>query len=292
MRGKIIVTEGAVVITGASTGIGKAIALALDNLGFDVFAGVRKEEDGQKLTAEASDRLTRIMLDVTNQEAIEEAVQVVETAVSGKGIVGLINNAGVGSGGPMEFVSVDDMRWVFDVNVFGVVAVTQAFMPQLRKTAGRIINISSIAGHSAIPFMGPYAASKHALEAFSDAMRVEISPWGMHLSLIKPGAVATPIWEKTLETASQLLAELPPEAIAYYGDALTFMREFIINAESDSIPADAVADLAIHALTAAKPKTRYLIGKDAKLQSRVEKLPDRLRDRIIRSQLPTYGKKS
>jgi len=183
------------------------------------------------------------------------------------------------------------MRWVFDVNVFGVVAVTQAFMPLLRKATGRIVNVSSIAGHSAAPFIGPYAASKHALEAFSDAMRVEIAPWGMHLALIKPGAVATPIWDKTLAATDKLLAELPPEAISHYGKAFTFMREFVANGEKEGVPAAAVALPTIHALTAVNPKTRYLIGKDAKIQSTLEKLPDRLRDRVIASQLPNYGPK-
>jgi len=284
---KPLITEGAVVITGASTGIGKAIALGLDKLGFDVFAGVRKQEDGDRLKAEASDKLTPIILDVTKQGMIDEAVKVVETAVSDKGIIGLVNNAGVATGGPMEFVPLDEMRWVFEVNLFGVVAVTQAFMPLLRKAKGRIVNISSIAGHSASPFMGPYAASKHALEAISDAMRVEIAPWGMHVALIKPGAVATPIWDKTLATTDRLMEILPPEATAYYGTALTFVLEFV--AIGEGIPADDVALLTIHALTAAAPKTRYLIGKDAKMQSAVERLPDRLRDRVILNQLPKFG---
>lgn len=183
----------AVVITGASTGIGKGCALALDKLGARVFAGVRKEADGAALQAEASERLTPVMLDVTDGDQIQAAVRLVQEGMGDAGVAGLINNAGIGVGGPLEFIDLDDLRWQMEVNVIGPMAMIRAFMPLIRQGKGRIVNISSIAGRSATPFMGPYSASKHALEALSDPLRVELRLWNIHVSLIEPGAVQTPI---------------------------------------------------------------------------------------------------
>lgn len=285
-------SKGAVVITGASTGIGKAAALMLDRRGFHIFAGVRKVQDGEALQAEASDKLVPILLDVTNSEQISAAAQKVEAALAATpsigGLIGLVNNAGIAVAGPSEFVPLSDFRFQFDVNVFGVIEVTQAFLGMLRPTQGRVVNVSSIAGRFASPFLGPYTASKHALEALSDSLRLEIRPWGMHVSLVEPGAVKTPIWEKSLKAALSLEARMPEAVNTLYGPALKAIKKAVEN--PSGISAETVAQSISHALTSSKPKTRYLLGRDAKMMARIGKLPTALRDRLVASQLPKYGK--
>lgn len=285
------ISAGAVVITGASTGIGKAAALMLDKRGFHVFAGVRKQADGDKLRAEASERLVPVMLDVTVQDTVTAVSQQVQSEIKTRnipnGLIGLVNNAGIVVAGPSEFLPMEDIRWQFEVNVFGAMAVTQTFLAQLREAKGRIINTSSIAGRFSNPFMGPYSASKFALEAFSDALRVELRPWDIHVSLIEPGEVATPIWEKTLDTSEKIMAKLPPETATLYGPAMRMLQKIAANA--GGISADVVAEAIVHALTAVSPKARYLIGKDAKQMAVIGKLPTPLRDRLVANFLPDYG---
>src|SRR5574341_29762 len=178
-----------IVITGASTGIGEACALYLDELGYRVFAGVRRPSDGETLKAKASARLTPVVMDVTDVASIDRAVETVKQAVGSVGLAGLVNNAGIGVGGPLEVVPLADLRKQFEVNVIGQVAVTQAFLPLLRQGRGRIVNMGSIAGRVVMPFMGPYSASKFALEALTDAMRLEFQPWGIQVSIVEPGAI-------------------------------------------------------------------------------------------------------
>jgi NAD(P)-dependent dehydrogenase (short-subunit alcohol dehydrogenase family) len=193
-----------VVITGASTGIGAACAWHLDRLGFTVLAGVRRMEDGEALKAQASTRLQPIILDVTDTKSIEEARQVVAELVGARGVAGLVNNAGIAVAGPLETVPIADLRRQFEVNVIGQVAVTQAFLPLLRRGRGRIVNMGSIAGRAAMPVMGPYSASKFALEALTDALRLEVQQWGIQVSIVEPGAIATPIWTKSGTKAEEL----------------------------------------------------------------------------------------
>ena len=183
-------SAASVVITGASTGIGAACALALDKLDFRVFAGVRKRADGEALQAQASAKLTPVELDITNSNEIAAALKTIAGEVGDAGLTGLVNNAGIGVVGPLEIVSLDELRRQFEVNVIGLIAVTQALLPLLRKARGRVVNMSSIAGRAAMPYMGPYAASKHALEALSDALRIELQHTGVRVSVIEPGASA------------------------------------------------------------------------------------------------------
>lgn len=277
---------GAVVITGASTGIGKACALRLDGMGFDVFAGVRREEDGEALRAEASTRLRSVHIDVTDQRSIDDAAEVVAASTGAAGLAGLVNNAGIGIGGPYEFLPIDRLREQLEVNFFGHVAVTQAFIPQLRTARGRIVNMSSIAGRMATPYIGPYSASKFALEAFTDSLRVELSPWDIKVSAIEPGAIVTPIWDKARETLDHLHDDFPEEAFVLYGDAIEKMRGFVDRAEREGIDTDRVARAVAHALTAKRPKARYLVGGDAKQQAFVARwLPTRLRDWLVKREL-------
>ncbi len=274
-------TDPSVVITGASTGIGEACALRLDKMGFQVFAGVRKEHDGNSLKQQSSGRLTPVMIDVTDAGSIDSAAAIVSAAVGDAGLAGLVNNAGVGIGGPLEFLPIAQIRKVLEVNVIGQIAVTQAFLPLLRKRRGRIVNMGSIAGRSSSPIIGPYSASKFAMEAITDALRVELRPWGISVSIIEPGNVATPIWDKSLAATDEILRKLPQHARDLYGPAITAVREIAVNAPKIGISPDIVARAVAHALTAEKPKTRYLVGRDAKFRVLLEFLPDRFRDWLI-----------
>jgi NAD(P)-dependent dehydrogenase (short-subunit alcohol dehydrogenase family) len=276
-----------VVITGASTGIGEACALRLAGLGFRVFAGVRREADGLALQQKSPDRLTPLLLDVTDPAHIAAAVERVGAAMGASGLAGLVNNAGVAVGGPLEFVPLDELHWQFEVNVIGPVAVSQAFLPLLRQGRGCIVNMSSIGGRSATPFFGPYCASKFALEALTDALRLELQPWGLEVVLIEPGEIATPIWQKSLAVAERLIAKMPPQANELYGPVIDFMLKMI--SQTEGLSPDEVAQAVAHALTAPRPKTRYLVGRDAKIRVWLERLPTRWRDRLIFSRLPEYG---
>jgi NAD(P)-dependent dehydrogenase (short-subunit alcohol dehydrogenase family) len=271
-----------IVITGASTGIGEACALYLDELGYRVFAGVRRPSDGEALRAKASARLTPVLLDVTDVASIDRAVETVKQAVGSVGLAGLVNNAGIGVGGPLEVVPLADLRKQFEVNVIGQVAVTQALLPLLRQGRGRIVNMGSIAGRAALPFMGPYAASKFALEALTDAMRLELQPWGIQVSIVEPGAIESRIWDKGRHAADQMEAAASPEAKAYYGEAVARMHEAVAHAAQRAIPALVVAKAVAHALSAAKPKTRYLVGLDARFRAVLTAwLPDRVQDWLL-----------
>ncbi len=279
-----------VVITGASSGIGEACALYLDQLGYRVFAGVRRPEDGEAVKARASMRLTPVLLDVTDAASIHQAAETVRAAIGTAGLAGLVNNAGIGVGGPLEVVSLEDLRKQFEVNVIGQVAVTQAFLPLLRQGRGRIVNIGSIAGLAATPFIGPYSASKFALEALTDVMRLELRAWGIHVSIVEPGAVASRIWDKGRQRAIQLEAAASPEAKALYGEAVAGVREAIARAERRAIPSRAVAKAVAHALRAARPKTRYLVGLDARLRALLAAwLPDRVQDWLLAKVLKLPG---
>lgn len=273
---------GAVVITGASSGIGAACARHLDQLGFTVWAGVRRQADGDALVRAASPRLRVVMLDVTDPMSIAEAGRVIAEGTSGSGLAALVNNAGISVAGPLELLPLADVRTQFEVNVIGALAVTQALLPSLRLARGRIINISSIAGLAATPFLGAYCGSKFALEAMSDALRLELAPWGIAVSLVEPGAIQSQIWQRATMSATRTLGEVPPESLALYAQPLGRMQKVIAGAAARAIPADAVARTVARALTASRPRTRYLVGKDARFRALLKRiLPDRAQDRIL-----------
>jgi NAD(P)-dependent dehydrogenase (short-subunit alcohol dehydrogenase family) len=271
-----------VVVTGASSGIGEASALHLEGLGFHVFAGVRKEADAERLRRESAGNVTPLSIDVTDQQSISAAAAQVEQAVGERGLAGLVNNAGVAISGPLEFIPIEELRRQLEINLVGQVAVTQAFLALLRKGRGRVVNVSSIGGRIALPFAGPYAASKFGIEAVSDSLRRELRPWGIEVSVIEPGSVATRIWEKGTSTARELSAKLPPEGHELYGGAIALMQKAAAETAARGIPPEEVAKDVAHALTASKPKTRYLVGRDAKMRARVARFaPDRVFDRMI-----------
>jgi NAD(P)-dependent dehydrogenase (short-subunit alcohol dehydrogenase family) len=274
--------SAAVVITGASTGIGAACALALDKLGYRVFAGVRDKADGETLTASAGPRLMPIGLDVTDSASIAAAVHTVRAMVGEQGLAGLVNNAGIAVAGPVELLPITEWRRQFEVNVFGLVAVTQAFLPLLRQGQGRIINMGSISGRVAMPFMAPYSASKHALSGLTDALRLEVQSWGIRVALIEPGAIATPIWGKTRREVDAWDAGWTQETKALYAAAFNNGKEFASDAGAQAPPPGIVVDAVIHALRSRFPRTRYLVGRDAGVRAILAAvLPDRAHDWLI-----------
>lgn len=271
--------RGPVVVTGASTGIGEACAQRLSSLGFDVFAGVRSDADVERLRAAGSVR--PLKLDITDSASIAAAAETV-TAASGGRLAGLVNNAGIAVTAPLEFLPVEELRRQLEVNVIGHVAVTQAFLEALRAARGRIVNISSIGGRIALPLLGAYAGSKFALEGISDALRRELRPWGIAVAVVQPGAIATPIWDKGSVAAEGLLAEAPAEASERYGPLIETMRSGALEAARDGLPPAAVADIVAHALTSARPRTRYLVGREAKVRATLARvLGDRVFDALI-----------
>ncbi len=267
-------------ITGASTGIGLACARRLAGEGFRVFAGVRKETDAERLRSDAAP-LHPVLLDVTDSAAIAQAARAVGEA-AGPGLAGLVNNAGVAVTGPLEYLPVDELRNQLEINLVGQVAVTQAFLPALRASRGRIVNISSIGGRVALPLAGPYAASKFALEAVSDSLRRELAPAGVRVAVVEPGGVRTPIWEKGTDAADALLARMPAEAEERYGELARRLRSEAERLSREGLAPEAIAEVVLHALTARRPRTRYLVGSDAKLRGHAARvLPDRVMDRLI-----------
>jgi NAD(P)-dependent dehydrogenase (short-subunit alcohol dehydrogenase family) len=279
----------AVVITGASTGIGAACAERLDALGMRVFAGVRRTEDGEALQAKTSGRLTPLVLDVTDDAAIAAAAEQVRAATGAGGLWGLVNNAGVAVPGPMEFLPPAELRRQLEINVVGQVAVTQAFLPLIRLARGRIVNISSISGRLATPFVGAYSASKFALEALSDVLRIELGPWGIAVVIVEPGGIATPIWERSLATADRLMEQMPPQFREYYGPVEPVIRKSAQRTGTRGTPPAEVAEVVAQALTTGRPRTRYTVGGRANLITRlVARLPDRQRDALVARQLPRY----
>src|SRR5690349_17497656 len=243
-------TSHCVVITGASTGIGAACALACAKQGMTVFAGVRTLQAGDALKANAGAGVIPIQLDVTDGASIATVAEAVGHHVGESGLYGLVNNAGIAIGSPLELIPLDQLRRQLEVNVIGQIAVTQALLPLLRQARGRIVNMGSIAGRSTIPMMGPYSASKHALEALTDALRLELYPWGIEVSIIEPGAIATPIWDKSLKTSLEVEDEIPVEGKRLYDAAAQRIREAVGRAAERAIPTEAVVRAVLHALTA------------------------------------------
>ncbi|MBN1529449.1 MAG: SDR family oxidoreductase [Thermoleophilaceae bacterium] len=273
-------SSGTVLVTGASTGIGEATARHLKGLGFDVLAGVRKDEDAERLAAAG---LGTLKLDVTDSGSIEA----LRSRFADAPLAGLVNNAGVAVAGPLEFIPIEDLRRQLEVNLIGQMAVTQAVLPALRRARGRIVNISSIGGRLALPMVGPYAASKFGLEGLSDTLRRELARFGVDVILIEPGGVKTPIWAKSTDAADQMAEGMPPEAEQLYGPLMDRIRvESKKISERTGIDPSEVAETIGTALTTEKPKTRYLVGKDAKGRWAVAKrVPDRVMDRLIARQM-------
>jgi short-subunit dehydrogenase len=272
----------AVVVTGASTGIGEACALELDRRGYRVFAGVRSEAAAESLRAKASARLLPVMIEVTDSVSIAAAAEMIRTAVGDVGLAGLVNNAGIVVSGPLEYLPIDDLRRQLEVNVIGQVAVAQAMLPLLRIGRGRIVNIGSISGFVTGPYMGPYSMSKFAWEAATNALRLELRGSGVKASIIEPASVKTPIWDKAIAAAEEKAARATPEAERLYRADMEQMHRASLKMRDTGMPVECVVRAVMHALTARRPKTRYPVGVQTRLASFFFRfLPDALRDRLI-----------
>jgi len=270
----------AVVVTGASTGIGEAIAKRLDS-GHRVFAGVRRDEDAEKLHA-AGANIEPITLDVADQASIDAAAAHVKSEIGDDGLAGLVNNAGIAVTAPLEFLPVDELRRQLEVNVVGQVAVTQAFLAPIRAAKGRIVNIGSVGGRVALPLAGAYAASKFGLEAITDSLRRELRPWGIEVSIVEPGGVVTPIWDRGRATADRIQDNAPPESDRLYAPLIAALLEQVEQVTKNGMQPSEIAEVVHTALTTSKPKTRYLVGSEAKQRARAAAiLPDRVFDRLI-----------
>jgi NAD(P)-dependent dehydrogenase (short-subunit alcohol dehydrogenase family) len=269
-------------VTGASTGIGRATALHLDGKGWRVFAGVRREADAESLRETGSERLVPLTLDVTDAGQIAAAAERIGAETGAAGLDGLVNNAGIAVPGPLETLPIDDFRRQIEVNLTAHLAVTQEMLPQVRTARGRIVFITSIGGLMAFPMFGAYHAAKFGLEAVGDVFRQELRPWGIGVSVIEPGSIATPIWERGLEEVDAIAARARDGYDELYGEAIEAYREVAMKAAARGIAPEKVAAKVEHALSARRPRTRYLIGLDARGQAFLSRvLPDRLIDWLV-----------
>jgi NAD(P)-dependent dehydrogenase (short-subunit alcohol dehydrogenase family) len=268
-----------VLITGASTGIGRAAALRLDAAGWRVLAGVRKEEDAAALREVGSERLSPLFLDVTDADQIAAAAASIEAEDGG--LSGLVNNAGVAIPSPLETMPIEDFRRQIEINLTAHVAVTQAMLGSIRRAGGRVVFISSIGGRIAFPLTGAYHAAKFGVEAVGDTFRQELRPWGIRVSIVEPGSVDTPIWERGEQTADEIGGR-SPQREALYGQAIASYRKVMKQLAERGIAPEKVAEAVEHALVSNRPRSRYLVGLDAKVQARLRPLlPTPVFDRIV-----------
>ncbi|MFE9457113.1 SDR family oxidoreductase [Streptomyces californicus] len=274
-----------VLVTGASSGLGRACALQLARVGFRVFAGVRRMSDGEDLAAlSPSGRIRPVRIDVTDEGSVAGAVKEITGTAGGAGLWGLVNNAGIAVSAPLECVTPQRMRQQLDTNVIGQLTVTQGVLPLLRRSGGRVVNVTSGLGSVALPFLGAYAAAQFAKEAMSDVLRRELRRSGVGVCVVQPGAITTPIWGKLTDAARRDFDDLPAEVAEPYRTAFSrFLDSSAQQGDTGTSPDD-FARTVYRALTAAEPRTRYQVGKDARslyLLKRV--LPDRAMDRRLRA---------
>jgi short-subunit dehydrogenase len=268
---------GTVVITGASTGIGRTTALRLARGGFAVLAGVRREEDGAALRA-ADERIEPVIVDVTDTGQIAGLAE----RVGGAPLAGLVNNAGIAVAGPLEGLPLDEIRRQYEVNVFGLLAVTQALLEALRAGRGRIVNIGSIGGRLNTPFIAPYSSSKAAVRSLSAALRRELRPWGIAVALVEPGALDTPMWRKGEDRADEVVGALPERVRTLYARQLGALVAGVRKTAAGARPPEAAAEAIEHALTARRPRTLYTVGRDARIQGALHSvLPARAFDVLV-----------
>lgn len=270
-----------VLVTGASTGIGRETALQAAAAGFRVFAAARRPEDAADLGRAG---LLPLVLDVTDEGSLARALEQVGAAAGGDGLHALVNNAGIAVAGPLEHLPLAEVRAQFEVNVFGALRATQVFLPLLRRARGRVIMISSVSGKIVAPLLGPYCASKHALEALSDALRLELGPSGVQVVLIEPGPVQTPIWERTTKRAAALPATATSAAARDYGPLIATMQAYSETAAREGISAADCARPIVAALQARRPRTRIPVGRGVRGKLLLRRLlGDRAFDRILAS---------
>jgi len=273
--------KGAVLVTGASRGLGRSICMELSALGYKVYAGVRKSNDADSFRNE--NNILPVILDVTQPDSVNNAFNEIALDVGDQGIVGLVNNAGIGIFGPVEQVPLEIVEEQFRVNVFGVIAVTQQFLPLLRIAQGRIINISSVNGELSIPTSGIYSASKFALEAISDALRMELKPWGIHVSVVQPGVTSTDIRAVAMDNWGKRHEQLPEEKQNLYESLFTKSCALIENIEKTAAGHEDVTKSVIDALSSDTPFSRSMVGPDSQQWKEIINLPDDKRDEVLLS---------
>jgi NAD(P)-dependent dehydrogenase (short-subunit alcohol dehydrogenase family) len=266
-----------VLITGTSSGIGRACAGEMAGRGWRVLAGVRSEVDGEEVRALSPDRIEPLILDVTDLDAIAALPEKV-----GGELHGLVNNAGLALAGPLEHLPIEDVKQQLDVMLLAPFALTKAMIPALRATRGRVVMIGSIGGRTTLPFNGPYHAAKAGIEGFAGSLRQELEPFGVHVALVEPGSIRTRIWGKAIENGDKLRDSLPEDGRRDYGDRIDRLAKAAAETDRRGIPPQKAADVVAHALTAEKPKTRYLVGVDARVQATLHwALPDRALDAVL-----------
>ena len=276
-------SRGAIFVTGASSGIGRATAERLARAGYDVIPGLRRPDALPEPVKEP------VTIDLADSSTIGPATQEVLDRAAGR-LVGLVNNAGYTVSGPCEALDTDDWRAQFEVNLFGHIEVTRALLPALLANRGRVVNVGSIGGRMSSPFIGPYNSSKFAVRAWTDALRMELAPHGVRVSLIEPGSIDTPLWAKGNELADEQLEKLTAEQQKRYAQQIAGARKAADFAADHGIPPDRCAAVIERALTAPRPKGRYLVGTDARLQATLSMLPVSVSDRIMHTMLRRLGK--
>ena len=277
--------KGAVVVTGTSTGIGAATALHLARNGFHVFAGVRSAGDGEAVRAQAPEGITPVVVDVTDEAAISAAATTVAEAVGDRGLAGLVNNAGIAKPAPIEYQPIADFRTQLEVNLFGPVVMVQAFLPLIRRGGGRIVNVGSIGGLLVLPLNGAYSASKFGIRAVSDALRLELRQWKIHVALIEVAPVKTAIFGKTYAELDALEQRLGETGYRLYEAQIAAVRKATEKAAADADPPLVIAEAIDHALTSDDPKTRYLVGHGGREVEIAAALPDHARDKALAHEL-------
>src|SRR4051812_20867358 len=270
---------GLVVITGASTGIGRAAAKRLAGGGFDVIAGVRSERVAEEMRG---NRITPAIVDITDQAQVDA----LREQVGDRPLAGLVNNAGISLTGPLEFMPLDVFRRQLEVNLVGHVAVIQALLEAVRRGRGRIVNVGSVGARTPLPFNAAYAASKAGIWAMGESLRGELRPWGIHVAIVEPGAIATPIWQKMGDQAGEVGDETPPRGRELYGATLAKAGTAIAKVSRSASPPEKVAAVIERALTARRPKDRYLVGIDARGQALARRvLGHRRWDKVLQRQM-------
>jgi NAD(P)-dependent dehydrogenase (short-subunit alcohol dehydrogenase family) len=285
-------TRAHTVVTGASSGIGRATALRLAAAGQHVYAGVRSEADGEKLTGSATGgQLTPLALDVTDAAQIAAAYATVAEHVGPAGLDGLVDNAGIGVAAPAELLPLDTFRRLLEINVVGQLAVTQAFLPLLRLARGRVVMISTIGVRFRPPFAGALDATKAALAELAHAFRQELAPWGVRVILVEPASIASPAADKVAKDAAATLAAAEPERRALYEDVFTKMVAQVVRRERNGSPPEVAAETIVQALTTPNPKSTYLTGKFARRMATISALPTPVVDAVRRRvfHLPAPG---
>lgn len=270
----------AILVTGASTGIGKQSCQDLADKGYLVFAGVRKLEDGEQF--KNNPNISPIILDITKKDQIESALLTIEKRVGDHGLYGLFNNAGIALGGPLELLPLEEIRFQFEVNVVAQISILQSFLPLLRKAKkARILFTGSQSGYFTKPYVAPYSASKHALEAIVNSLRYELREMNIFVSMLQPGVIKTPIWLKSLKAGDAVEAKMDKTHFSYYQEDMAFLKKGVELSSKIGISVNEVSAKVIHAFESDQPKIRYKIGRDAKIGFLLSRLPDSWREALV-----------